>query len=158
MKFNNTIKKIIENFEDDEYEDDEDEDEEYSNLKSINDLKLLKPQLVKVSQAVYDEWDEENEDEYARGGICHFIVDAICGVLGENDIECVSVSSDMEQHVFCVAKVKEGIYSVDIHWSYYETGGGYSWKKIYDVEFDESMIHFYCISSDPRDFKNYVED
>ena len=50
------------------------------NLLAANPFNNLKPEIAKVAQAVYDEWDE-NEDEYAGGGICHLIADEIVSLL-----------------------------------------------------------------------------
>jgi len=38
-----------------------------------------------------------------------------------------------------------------------ETGGGYSWKKIPDVEFNRNDIVINRLSSDPSEYNNYVE-
>ena len=53
-----------------------------------------------------------------------------------------------EQHVWTMARVAEGIYEVDIPYSEYETGGGYTWKKIPDVRFDHNSIYIGKVPSD----------
>jgi len=127
-------------------------------LKSINDVKALMPRIIQVSQKEYDSWDEENIDEYASGGICHLIADAIANVFNDNGIDSFTISSDFEQHVYCVVRVREGIYQVDIHHSVYETGGGFSWNKIPDIIFEPSDITFYMIDHDPNNWSNYTEN
>ena len=127
------------------------------NLKSINNIKALMPRIIQVSQKEYDSWDEENIDEYAGGGICHLIADAIANVFNDNGIDSFTISSDFEQHVYCVVRVREGIYQVDIHHSIYETGGGFSWNKIPDIIFEPSDITIYMIDHDPNNWANYTE-
>ncbi len=147
-------------FESDIEEDDFIYDDEMEDLdaptKSINDIKAATPYLVKIAQQVYNDWDEDDKDTYAGGGICHLIADELASYLNGIGIETATVSSSHEQHVYCVSKVIEGVYSVDIHWSYYETGGGFSWKKIPDVIFDGSELEFYRVSSDYNDWEEQV--
>ena len=143
-----------------EYDDwDEDEGEEdLSHLVSVKVADALRPNIAHAAQLVYDKWDEEDIDTYAGGGICHYIADAVCDVLSRKNIECSPVSSCHEQHVYVVARFIEGVYSIDIHHSNYETGGGFSWKKIHDVEFMPNDIDFYRISPDPADYHQSIED
>lgn len=102
-------------------------------------IKALIPQLLQAAQRVYDDWDED-EDEYAGGGICHLIADAMCEVFMKAGIPCNTVSGQQgEVHVWSVVLIEEGeqpvVYSVDIPPYVYETGGGYSWQKIQGVTF-----------------------
>ena len=121
----------------------------------------LKSELAQAAQIVYNHWQQNEEgycDSHGNGGICGDIADALAEVLFKHNIECTSVSSDHEVHVYVVAKLEnEGIYLVDISPYTYETGGGYCWKKIPDVEIDSYDIIINKISSDPEDFNNYVD-
>lgn len=125
---------------------------------SITHLKSRIKWLAKLAQKVYDDWEEDDIDIYAGGGICHLIADAFADYLNFHGIETQTISSNFEQHVYCISKVKEGIYSVDIHWSYYETGGGYNWKKIPNVVFDGSEIEFFQISPFYQDWEEYTNE
>ena len=126
-------------------------------LSSLARLKSLRFRLAQAAQEVYDAWDE-NEDEYAGGGICHLIADAFCEVLDEHDIDCVTFAQEIgEVHVFVIAKVKEGVFSIDIPPGVYEEGAGYNWRKIEDVVFDSSDVFIDKISSDPNAFDEYLE-
>jgi hypothetical protein len=131
----------------------EDEEEEELDLPSVSVGESLRPQLIKTAQEEYEAWDEENVDHYAGGGICHFIADNFCEVLNAHGITCGSISSDHEQHVYVLAQFAEGVYSIDLHHSYYETGGGFRWSKIPNVVLDPGDIHFYRVSSNPMDFE-----
>jgi hypothetical protein len=144
---------LIESFDEDDWED---EDEEELDLPSVTVGESLRPELIKTAQEEYEEWDESNIDHYAGGGICHFIADNFCEVLDRKGITCSTVSSDNEQHVYVVAQFAEGVYSIDLHYSYYETGGGFRWSKIPNVVLDPSDIYFYRLSHDPKEFKQYV--
>lgn len=147
--------KIFELLEDYDYDD---EEQDYSNLPSVKVAEALKPQMAHVAQVVYDRWDESDVDTYAGGGICHIIADVISDLLYRHDINCAPISSSHEQHVYVAAQFAEGVYTIDIHHSNYETGSGFSWKKIHDVEFMPRDIDFYCVSRDPGDFDSYIED
>ena len=118
----------------------------------------LRSKMLKAAQKVYNDWDEEDEDTYAGGGICHLIADEISDILNSNNIEATPVSSNFEQHVFVVARVKDVVYEIDIPHYIYETGGGFNWKKIKGVKFSLNDLVINLLSADPDDFKNYVED
>lgn len=139
-----------------EYEDDEDEDSKEP-VMTFDHLKNRAAHLAKIAQKVYDNWDEEDRDTYAGGGICHLIADAISDYLNWHGIETQTVSSNFEQHVYCVSKVQDGIFTVDIHWSTYEKGGGFNWTKIPNITFGPSDIAFYRLSPDWRDWGQYTE-
>jgi hypothetical protein len=124
-------------------------------------LLRLKPKLAIAAQKVYDDW-EQDEDGYCEwlgeGGICQDIAEAMQDILIENGIESQTVSQEIgEQHVYVVAKTKDGVYNVDIPPFIYETGGGYCWKKIPNVKFDESDVVIDMLSPDPSDFENYID-
>lgn len=144
----------------DDYDDDEEGDEpNYDDLPSVKEAEALRPELAQVAQAIYDKWDEEDIDTYAGGGICHYIADAFVDILYSRlQLNCQSVTSSHEQHVYVAAQFQEGVYVIDLHHSYYETGGGFSWKKIPDVEIDPRDIDFYRASPNPGDYEEYVGD
>lgn len=95
---------------------------------SIN-VKQLIPIILPKIQQEYDQWDETLVDEYANGGICHLIADQISTILWSHNIENTTYSSNFEQHVYCIVKVIEGIFDIDIPPSIYETGAAFTWKK-----------------------------
>jgi len=59
------------------------EDTDNRSLPSVNAAKQVMPRILAAAQRVYNDWDENDRDTYAGGGICHIIADAICDVLGE---------------------------------------------------------------------------
>lgn len=129
-------------------------------LNSIKEVEALKPKLAAVAQEVYDAWQisDDGYDELNGGGICHLIADELVSVLSEHNIDrCQTVSSTHEQHVYVVGQFREGVYLIDVPYRYYETGGGYSWKKIPDVKFDESFINIEPLNYNPRKFSQYID-
>lgn len=131
MKFKEIIKNIIkENLNNALYQ------------KIIN----IKPDLIKAAQTVYDQWDqnEDGEDEvYGVGGICDDIASAMCDVVSEKtEYDCFYLYNEYECHtsIYVYDLKSKLIYNVDIPPHVYETGGGYTWKKIKDIEFDKNDI------------------
>lgn len=117
----------------------------------------IAPTLVPIAQKVYDDWDG-NEDVYAGGGICHLIAEEIASKLADHGIEASTVSAEVgEQHVWTVAKLKDGVYNVDISPYTYERGSGYSWTKIQGVKFDINDIIVEKIDGNPETFNRYTE-
>lgn len=143
--------------------------EQISRIRNIMDLNeqtdtdtlfSLKSRLALSAQKVYDEWEQDENgycDILGKGGICQDIADAMAGVLSNNGIECTTVSQESgEQHVYVVARTEDGVYNVDIPPYLYETGGGYCWKKIPDVEFDERYLVINRLSSNPNEYYDYI--
>lgn len=127
------------------------------------EIKEAMPDLVRLAQERYDAWqlDEDGYDsEVGSGGICHLIADSFANHLGKGGRLCTTVSSDHEVHVYVVLRLPSGVWLVDIRPYHYETGGGYSWEKIPDVQFDENHITIDLLSPNPREFREYtgIED
>ena len=128
-------------------------------LNSIKEVELIKKELAAAGQKVYDDWEQDengHNDELGSGGICHLIADEMIDVFSKHGIQRIqTVSSTHEQHVYLVGQFREGVFMIDIHWSNYETGGGFNWKKIPDVTFDEDYITIYKLDRNPRQVKQY---
>lgn len=131
-------------------------------LNSIKDIQEIKADLAEAAQEVYDNWQQDEDgwdEEVGRGGICHLIADEMINTMfGAGISECFSVSCNHEVHVYCVVQCVEGVVEVDIPYSIYETGGGYTWKKINGVKFIEEDVFVNILDADPEMIKNYVED
>jgi len=125
------------------------------------ELRSLVPEFLRVAQEVYDAWelDDEGYDwQVGGGGICHLIADEIAGVVSQVARTCSTVSATDEVHVYTVAALDSGVWLIDIRPYVYETGGGYSWKKIPGVSFEEADLTFDQLSCDPRDFREFVDE
>ena len=133
--------------------------ERLKSVKIVNDA-VLKT-IVDAAQKQYDEWKQNEEgydEELGSGGICHLIADDIADILSNHGIECSSVCDSSVQHVYLVCKFREGVYTIDIPYYIYETGGGFTWKKKKDVKFDSSHVEIYGLDSNPKNFKQYTDD
>lgn len=132
-------------------------DGEATDLQPLSILLSLRPQLAAAAQGVYDRWeqDEEGEDvELGMGGICQDIAEEQAGVLQAAGIDAGTVSAQVgDQHVWVMAKVREGVYEVDIPPSAYEIGSGYKWKKRPGIVFDARDVLIAQVSKDPNDFE-----
>lgn len=107
-------------------------------------LEQLLPQFVAAAQSEYNQWDQDEEgmdEELGGGGICQEIASAFCDILYSANISCSIFDSQIgDQHVWAVAYDEEEAYSVDISPYAYETGGGYTWRKIPNVIFSSDDI------------------
>jgi hypothetical protein len=133
-----------------------------SSLPSVKSIPL--PALASAAQKVYDEWDADSDPdngdpEVGFGGICQDIAGAMCDVLASHGVDCTSVSQQIDdQHVYVVAKFREGVYLVDIPPHDYERGGGYNWTKIKGVRFTPHHIVVHQLDADPETFDQYTEE
>jgi len=131
-----------------------------------NQLKEFKPLFADKAQELYDQWDEEDIDTYAGGGICHLIADGIVNILNDKFPHYLSftISDSFEVHVYAaIAEITEDelenedsgayVYNVDIHHSIYETGGGYSWSKKQNVKFSPDDVSIYKQWVDAKNIK-----
>ena len=130
-------------------------------LNSIKEVDNIKKQLVDEVQKLYDQWSQDengNDEELGSGGICHLIAEAFVDVLYKHGIyRCQTVSSCHEQHVYVVGQFREGVYMIDVPYHLYEQGGGFTWKKIPNIKFDESYIDISRLNINPRQIKQYVD-
>jgi len=102
-------------------------------------LKSLRPAIATAAQKVVDEWqlDEDGLDpELGAGGICDRIADSILDTIyGHLDgVEAALGAPEGEDHQWVVASDGYLAFVIDIPSRAYETGGGYSWKKIEGAE------------------------
>ncbi|NJO65275.1 MAG: hypothetical protein HC836_46415 [Richelia sp. RM2_1_2] len=109
-------------------------------------LESLSVQFASAAQKVYDEWeqDEEGHDEiYGSGGICDDIADDMCDVVHTNtSYGCFTKYDEYACHtsIYVYDIENKILMFVDISPYNYETGGGYTWKKIPDVKFQPQMV------------------
>lgn len=115
-------------------------------VKSVSELISVLPALASVAQGVYDQWEQVDgfDVELGEGGICQDVAAAMAYRLGEAGFEDVLIVSAAvgENHVFVMVLLDDGVYQVDISPYYYETGGGYVWRKKPDVKFSSEMVSF----------------
>jgi len=126
-------------------------------LRALKDAQALAPQLVAAAQGQYDAWDEADDDTFAGGGICHLIADGLVSVLAAAAVEACAVSSMHEQHVYVVCQLQDGVYMLDIPYSLYEVGAGYSWQKLPDVKFTSDFLVWTRLDANPDAYEQYVD-
>ena len=132
----------------------------------LSNLKSLTSDFVKAAQEIYDEWDE-HPDVYFGGGICHLIADAFVEIISNNfpQYTVSTFTRDDIQHVETIVYNidSDTLYDedideeadietvmIDLNPYIYENGGGFSWTKIPDVEFDNNDITFYRTYTDRK--------
>ena len=130
-------------------------------MRTLNDLKSLLPQLAAAAQTEYDAWQQDADgmdEELGAGGICHLIADQMVAILSEEGFEAVATHSDGvgENHVWVTAQIKEGVVLIDIPPGVYESGGGYVWRKLPGIVFSEKDIVVDRIDRDPSKFAEYA--
>lgn len=130
-------------------------------LKSVKIItNNILERMAMAAQREYDSWyqnEEGMDEEMGTGGICHLIAEKLADILLENGIDAATVSSNYEQHVYVVARFYEGVYIIDIPYSVYETGGGFTWKKLPNVKFDTHHVTIGRIDSNPKKFDQYTD-
>ena len=135
----------------------------------LKNLKSLTSEFVEVAQKIYDDWDE-NPDEYFNGGICHLIADAFVEIIYKHypHYTATTMTRDDIQHVETIVynmdfdslndddldeETDIETVMIDLNPYIYEEGGGFSWTKIPDVEFENNDISFYKTFTD----KKYID-
>jgi hypothetical protein len=115
-------------------------------------LLALRSQFASAAQKVYDAWEQDEEgmdDEYGGGGICQDIADEMAGVVNRRlrgaDAHIVDNNGMGDQHVWIIVVQGDEKYAVDIPPGTYETGGGYTWKKIDGVRFNANHVDVYAV-------------
>jgi hypothetical protein len=127
-------------------------------LKPISSLDSIEHKLIEAAQKVYNRWEQDaNGKDYTGldiggGGICHLIADKFVDIISNVTEYVTTESADYMQHVYAIAAFQEGLYKIDIYPYTYETGGGFTWKKIPDIEFEVSDLTIEQLDRDPNEF------
>lgn len=112
----------------------------FENINQLyNKLLKLQPRFAMAAQRIYNEWTPE-EDDFAGGGICDEIADAISSICADNGIDTTYGGHDGDDHAYIIAYDDQETYVVDIPHHIYEYGGGYSWTKRNGVQFDAADV------------------
>jgi len=134
--------------------------EELEQLSSISKIdNTVKQQLAQAAQIVYDQWSQDtdgNDEELGAGGICDEIANMLIYVLNSHGIFDIQTQYN-EPHTYVIGKFKEGIFTIDIPYSVYESGYRYTWKKKPDVKFEATHIEIYQLTPDNGNWEKYTE-
>lgn len=104
-------------------------------MNLLKALEAIKPQMAEAAQKVLDRWEQDEEgydEELGGGGACDAIADAMRDVVAQHvpEAEFEDGGHDGDDHAYFVAYDDQKAYAVDIPPGAYETGGGFSWKKL----------------------------
>jgi hypothetical protein len=113
-------------------------------------LESLRPDLAQAAQRVVDEWelDEEGLDpELGAGGVCDRVAEALLETVYDRveGIEAAFGAPEGHDHEWIVVTDGREAFEVDIPPGAYETGAGYSWKKIEGARISPSDVIIYPI-------------
>lgn len=130
-----------------------------NSIKQVDDG--VKRLLAAAAQKAYDDWQQNEEgydEELGGGGICDVIADDMMDILYHHKINNLQLQHSDQPHAYLIGKFKEGIFTIDIPYYVYESGGGWSWKKKPNVKFDESHVEIYMLDPSYRKWKHYTSD
>lgn len=111
----------------------------------LSKLNAHRSQMAKAAQAVYEDWEQDEEgvdDHYGEGGICDDVAGAIAHIVDDLGYSAYTHYCEYDTHTSLYvynADVTE-ICLVDIHPHHYESGYGYKWKKKQDVVITADMV------------------
>lgn len=102
-------------------------------------LELLKPHLAKVAQDVFETWDEW------PCGCCDEIAREMAGVINEHlpHVDIMDGGQEGDDHAWLIVCDSMTTCGVDIPYSHYEIGGGYSWIPKQDVSLTEEHVEIW---------------
>lgn len=124
-----------------------------------SELEKLLPELVSAAQKIYDNWDQDEnglDPELGSGGICDQITQEWAGILSLQGWDSTEGGQEGDDHSFLYIRKSEDsheAYGIDIPTHIYESGGGYSWKKIPSVIFQPHHINIW-----PENPKNCFDE
>jgi hypothetical protein len=125
------------------------------------DLKSSFPIIASLTQAVYDEWEQDEDgidEELGSGGICDIVAGRIATCLAEEfGIDAYVQHVEMDCHTLVVAVLEDGIFTVDVPPGVYETGTGYTWTKRKDIVVRAEDVEVLQLSADPTTLHLYVD-
>jgi hypothetical protein len=102
----------------------------------LDKLSDLRPDIAEMAQSIYDNWDQEG-NEYGNNGnnrICDTVSTGIGDILAENDIDMTESGHEGDDHSCIVAYDDQSAYIVGVPYYLYESGAGYSWTKLDNVQ------------------------
>ena len=121
-------------------------------MELLKKLEALRSELAQAAQSVVDEWvqdDEGYDEEFGSGGACDQVSDAMSAVVGKIDgVETQEGGQPGDDHAYFVVYDEDEAFAVDVPPSVYETGGGYSWKKIPNAKIEPGDVVFVEVDRD----------
>lgn len=131
----------------------------------LEELRALSPSIIAAAQAELDAWQQDEDgmdEELGSGGACQEISGAISRIIGEAGGTTAEIFTEFDGgHVFLMAHLEEGAFSVDIPPFVYEHGAGYSWTKRDGVQLSVPDLVIQKLEdsmSEAEFLRRYIED
>jgi hypothetical protein len=123
----------------------------------IKFLESLFPKFISAAQEVYEEWEQDGDgysEEYGSGGICDVIASRMADVFNEScgdefgEWFATTYYKESECHtdILVVNSYMEEVLEVGLPPYHYESGGGYTWRKLPNVTLSKDMLTIVDIS------------
>ena len=99
----------------------------------LEDINALRPEIAAAANKILDAWQQDADgidEEFGSGGACDAIAHKIQGVLSQHGYDVSEGGQDGDDHAWVVVYDEAIALAIDIPPGVYETGAGYSWKKI----------------------------
>lgn len=140
---------------------DDDQIDEFERLDQLRDEQIKKviafvesifPQLAEVAISVYNAWDQDDDgysEEYGSGGICDKVAEEMASTFEDLKPEELknwygfTFYKDWQCHTdfYIVNHEIDAMMEIALHPSFYETGGGYTWKKNKEHNISKDAFH-----------------
>lgn len=122
-------------------------------------LEALRDEFARVAQEEYDAWqpDEEGIDEdVCAGGICDQVARRIAETIvgSYEDAEVIDGGQEGDDHAWTIVRIGDEYFGVDIAPGVYESGGGYNWQKIPDVQISPEDVDIWKLDYVPEGFED----
>jgi len=122
--------------------------------KQIQDIEKREqePQLAEAAISVYNNWDQNDDghsEEYGSGGICDKVAEEMASTFEDLKPEELknwygfTFYKDWQCHTdfYIVNHEIDAMMEIGLHPSFYETGGGYTWKKNKEHNISKDAFH-----------------
>ena len=99
----------------------------------LEDINALRQDIANAANKILDAWQQDDDgmdEEFGSGGACDAIAHEIQGILSQHGYDVSEGGQDGDDHAWVVVYDDATALAVDIPPGVYETGAGYSWKKI----------------------------
>lgn len=149
------------------HEDDIDEKEQEKQIHLLKSyVKSILADLATAAISDYESWEQDEEgysEEYGVGGICDTIAESLVGVFelkkpeALSDWESFTMYTEHNCHtdLYVVNHKIKKIFQLGLDPSYYESGGGYTWKKRDEHSISDESFY---LTDTYLDYENFFDE